>query len=208
MNFLALQPILFQTISALFLGCLILLTLKVSKSNIQPDPFFHKTLILLPLIIMGIIYFVGSSLTLSIGLIGSLSIVRFRTAIKSSFELLLLLWCILAGIGIGSGKFNEVFFISFAISISIIILERLNLVKGNKNKEDLYLVIETSDTDLSLIEEVLNSIDKNHKMSTIRSNKNSASYSYFLFPEISHSKVISKFDNIEGITSINLSKNA
>jgi len=207
MNFLLIQPILFQTISALFLGCIILLTLKISKSKIQPDPFFHKTLILLPLIIMGIIYFVGSSLTLSIGLIGSLSIVRFRTAIKSSFELLLLLWCILAGIGIGSGKFPEVFFISLAISLTILLLERLNLIKGNKSSGDLYLTINTNSNIIEKVEEILNSIDTDHKISAIRSHKEGGSYSFFLSPETSYSNVISLLENTAGVESVSISRN-
>ena len=66
------------------------------------DRTFLITLLLMGPIIAVIITVIGNNIALSIGLVGSLSIVRFRTVIKDSRDLIYLLW----GIAIGLGFWN------------------------------------------------------------------------------------------------------
>jgi hypothetical protein len=129
-----------QVLFAVALGYSVVKTLSISDIKVGEHNFFHRGIIIFPLIIMGIIYFVGSSIAMSIGLIGSLSIVRFRTAIKDPFELLILLWCILIGIGIGSKQVLATTLISLSISLLVFILGR-----SKKNHQPEYkLIVESS----------------------------------------------------------------
>ncbi len=86
---------------------------------------FANVFPMLTLITVVIIYVVKSSLTLSLGLVGALSIVRFRTAIRSAEELAYLFLCI--GIGLGLGADRRLLTFAAVIVISAFIVARHHL---------------------------------------------------------------------------------
>jgi uncharacterized membrane protein YhiD involved in acid resistance len=88
---------------------------------------------------MIIITIVKSSLALSLGLVGALSIVRFRAAIKEPEELAYLFVCIAIGLGYGANQIN-VTIIGFLMTIMAIILIRKSAFKAEKSNV-MYLTI-------------------------------------------------------------------
>lgn len=82
-----------------------------------------KTFVLLGLTTALVITTVKSSLALSLGLVGALSIVRFRAAIKDPEELVYLFFCIAVGLGFGAGQF-QITLIGFAVAVLVIYLQR------------------------------------------------------------------------------------
>ena len=89
---------------------------------------------------MLIITIVKSSLALSLGLVGALSIVRFRTAIKDPEELSYLFLSIGIGLGLGANQ-REITIIGFVIIVAVFIL---NNFKSTKYQEyNLYLVLKS-----------------------------------------------------------------
>ena len=96
-------------------------------------------LVLLAVITSLVISIVKSSLALSLGLVGALSIVRFRTAIKEPEELIYLFIAIAIGLGTGAGQ-KEIVIISFIIILIIIYLLNRNFLKGEENP-NLYITI-------------------------------------------------------------------
>jgi uncharacterized membrane protein YhiD involved in acid resistance len=81
---------------------------------------FSNVFPMLTLITVVIIFVVKSSLTLALGLVGALSIVRFRTAIKSAEELAYLFFCIGVGLALGADQRLLTFAAVFIISIFIL----------------------------------------------------------------------------------------
>jgi hypothetical protein len=75
---------------------------------------------LLTLVTICVISVVKSSLALSLGLVGALSIVRFRAAIKDPEELVYLFLCIAVGLALGAGKLVSAVLLVFAASVFII----------------------------------------------------------------------------------------
>ena len=103
-----------------------------------------------------IIMVVKSSLALSLGLVGALSIVRFRSAIKEPEELAFLFLCIAIGLGFGASQFL-ITIISFAI-ISLFIFGR-HFTYNKEENQNLYLTISgklSNGIALKKIVEVLN----------------------------------------------------
>ena len=86
---------------------------------------------------MLIITIVKSSLALSLGLVGALSIVRFRAAIKEPEELAFLFLCIAIGIGLGAAQ-REVTIIGFLI-ILVIIFFKYRFSPSKEDNPNLYL---------------------------------------------------------------------
>lgn len=85
-----------------------------------------------------IISVVKSSLALSLGLVGALSIVRFRAAIKEPEELAYLFLAISIGLGMGAAQFLATL-VAFAIIVGLIIIRRL--VKPPQDKPNVYVTV-------------------------------------------------------------------
>ena len=98
----------------------------------------------LALTVLLVISVVKSSLALSLGLVGALSIVRFRTAIKEPEELIYLFIAIAIGIGLGADQ-RLVTLAAFVVIIAYLFTH--TTLSPRRQKSNLYLNITTPDTD-------------------------------------------------------------
>ena len=117
---------------------------------------FSRSFLVLAMTIMVIITIVKSSLALSLGLVGALSIVRFRTAIKEPEELTYAFLAIAIGLGLGADQL-VLTVIAFAMIVAIIIIR--DSLKNSKLTEfgNLRVSGPAADTDLEKITHILQS---------------------------------------------------
>ena len=85
---------------------------------------FNLSLIAMAIITSAIILTIQSNIVLSLGMVGALSIVRFRTAIKDPLDLVFLYWSISIGIICGAGLSIIAFVLSLMISVVVILLQK------------------------------------------------------------------------------------
>ena len=90
-------------ILSFLLGVFIFLIYKKTYSGVMYSSSFGTTLIALTMITTLVILAVTSNVVLSLGMVGALSIVRFRTAIKEPLDIAFLFWSIAAGIVLAAG---------------------------------------------------------------------------------------------------------
>ena len=90
-------------------------------SSLSNRAEMSKNFVLLSVSTVLIITIVKSSIALSLGLVGALSIVRFRTAIKEPEELAYLFLCIALGLGFGASQFLATVFSFFVIVLTLIL---------------------------------------------------------------------------------------
>ena len=93
-----------------------------SKSSFYSQEF-NNTLAVLPLITSGIVLAMQSSIVISLGMVGALSIVRFRNAVKNTMDLAFLFWSISLGIVVGAGVFEIAFAMAFSVTILLFVLD-------------------------------------------------------------------------------------
>jgi hypothetical protein len=105
---------------------------------------FAQTLPVLAMVTVLIISVVKSSLALSLGLVGALSIVRFRTAIKEPEELIYLFMAIAIGLGLGADQ-RWPTMLAIAITLSFLLLRTFVLPRPEKS--NLFLNVATADHD-------------------------------------------------------------
>lgn len=105
---------------------------------------FAQTLPVLALVTVLIISVVKSSLALSLGLVGALSIVRFRTAIKEPEELIYLFMSLAIGLGLGADQ-RWPTLLTVVILLAFLFLRTFLLPRQLQN--NLYLNVSTTDTD-------------------------------------------------------------
>ena len=94
---------------------------------ITRDTFYNKnfavSMAIISVVTAGIILAMQSSLVISLGMVGALSIVRFRTAIKDPLDLLFLFWSIGTGIIVGAGLFSVGLLLAAFVTIGLMILQ-------------------------------------------------------------------------------------
>lgn len=103
------------------LGMFIFFVYKKTFSGIMYSSGFGVTLIALTMITTVVILAVTSNVVLSLGMVGALSIVRFRTAIKEPLDIAFLFWSIAAGIVLAAGMLPLAVFGSLFIGIVLLV---------------------------------------------------------------------------------------
>lgn len=120
---------------ALGLGLFIFLVYKKTYSGVMYSTSFGVTLIALTMISTFVILAVTSNVVLSLGMVGALSIVRFRTAIKEPLDIAFLFWAIATGIVLAAGL------IPLAVIGSCLIGLVLMLFVNRKNYVRPYIMV-------------------------------------------------------------------
>ena len=90
---------------ALAAGVIIAAVYKATYRGVLFSPSFSLTLILLCLVTTPVVMCIGSNVALSMGMVGALSIVRFRTAVKDPLDTAYMFWAITMGILVGSNAY-------------------------------------------------------------------------------------------------------
>lgn len=126
---------------ALVLGLFILMIYKKIFAGIMYSTGFAMSLVGLTLVTTLVIMAVTTNVVLSLGMVGALSIVRFRAAIKEPMEIVFLFWSLAVGIVVGAG------IIPLAVIGSIIIGIILVVFASRKQNKTPYILIVDCDND-------------------------------------------------------------
>ena len=113
---------------AFLLGLFIFFIYKSSYSGVMYSDSFGVTLVALSLITTLLILTVVSNVVLSLGMVGALSIVRFRTAIKEPMDIAFLFWSIAVGIVLAAGLIPLAVFCSIFIGVVLYVFSKKKTV--------------------------------------------------------------------------------
>ncbi len=113
---------------ACLLGLFIFFVYKKSYSGVMYSASFGVTLVALSLITTLLIMTVVSNIVLSLGMVGALSIVRFRTAIKEPMDIAFLFWSIAVGIVLAAGLIPLAVFGSIFIGVVLVAFSKKKTV--------------------------------------------------------------------------------
>ena len=122
-------------IVAFGMGLFILLIYRQTFRGVLFSKGFAFSLILLSMVTALVIRTISSTLALSLGMVGALSIVRFRTAIKEPIDIVYLFWAISAGIVLGAGLLPLAVFGSVFIGLILLVLV------NKKSRENPYILV-------------------------------------------------------------------
>ncbi len=93
---------------------------------------FAISLVSLSMITAAVILTIQSSIVVSLGMVGALSIVRFRTAIKNPLDLVFLFWSITIGIICGAGLYYLAVLLTFIVGITVLLFDEMPAMQRNK----------------------------------------------------------------------------
>lgn len=144
---------------SLVLGLFMYFMYKKTYSGVVYSKSFNQTLVLLAVIVTMVMTIIGGNLALSLGMVGSLSIIRFRTAIKEPKDMAFLFWSIAIGLSCGA----EMYVVAVAGSAVIAIL--LLFFKKDAYDGNTYLIVVRGSTlDSSRIEKLISENTRSWKV--------------------------------------------
>ena len=111
------KAILFTMLAGIIIGGIIFFTYWISNKGVQYNNKFNISLVVILLISIVIMLMISSNIVISLGMVGALSIVRFRTAIKDSRDTVYIFWAIAEGLSVGSQNFKLALVTTLFVSI-------------------------------------------------------------------------------------------
>lgn len=133
--------------ASLLCAAIISWTYRTSYQGVLYQKSFNLSLILISLVTTSVIMVISGNLVLSLGMVGALSIVRFRAAIKDPLDIVYMFWAVAIGIANGVANIKVSLTATIVISILIILLNRLPfgtiaylvILKYNADEEPIFL---------------------------------------------------------------------
>ncbi|MDU5261226.1 MAG: DUF4956 domain-containing protein [Clostridium celatum] len=185
----------------LLLSMVIFWTYKITFSGVMYNRKFNISLIMLTLVTTMVMIVIGSDIALSLGMVGALSIVRFRTAIKDPRDTGYIFWCIAIGISVGSGNYM----ISIIGSLFLFIVLSIFSFSGF-GKEDRYILIVRGARERE--EDIMRCVFNSFKGSQLRA-KNSVASNIEIIYQIKiknndDKDIVNDLYKIEGVNTVNI----
>ncbi len=138
------QQILMNISTAAILGFFIFISYFISHRGTIYSKKFNASLVILTVLTGTVMTVIGNNIALSLGMVGALSIVRFRTAIKDSRDTVYIFWAVIIGICCGVGDYLVAAIGSAVVFVVILLLgciksdnRMLLIIRGARTKHPL-----------------------------------------------------------------------
>lgn len=185
---------------ATLLALVLYVTYRITFSGVVYSKKFNISLIMLTLISAMVMSIIASSVALSLGMVGALSIVRFRTAVKDPRDTAYIFWAISIGLGTGSGNYYIVGIGTLFVSVAAILLS------FGLRGDDKYLVIVRGD--VSAMEEVRSALFASYRAGRLRAETVTDTYAEIVYQvKLKNDSAVIDYEKIraiEGVTYVNL----
>ncbi len=155
---------------------------------------FNISLVGVALITAAIIITIQSSIIVSLGMVGALSIVRFRTAVKDPMDLMFLFWSISTGIICGAGFAEYAVILAILLTIVVLVLDHLPI-----SRAPMIIVVNAQSIDLET--QILDVVKQYSKHYTVKA-RNVSTASLDMTVEVSTKDVSSLVKELSGITGV------
>ena len=194
------KAIVISVFVAFIFAAIMWLTYRIIHDKKTYDTKFAVTLVVLALVSTILMDLIQSNLALSLGMLGSLSIVRFRTNIKDPRDIGFIFWSMAIGIAAATSSYAIGFIGCLVLGVVMII------TKNKANDSDrMMLVVRGSNTDLDKLQDIVNNLTSNSSVKA--KNILTDSFEVVYEMEVSESEgnnVIGNIFELGGIDSVNL----
>ena len=193
------DKILLSLLTAFIIGIFIVFIYKKTYNGVVYSKSFSLSLILLAMVTALIIRTISSNLALSLGMVGALSIVRFRTAIKEPLDTAFMFWAITAGIMSGAG----LYLVSVVASLGLGLFYFICYVFGFKMSKQYLFVVKYENEAESMIQEQLKKIGK-YKVKSKSITKGITELTFEVAMKENDSTELNRFIGKEGVISASI----
>lgn len=197
---ISITDVVISIVAAFLIGSIIALVYKKTYRGVLYNPSFPITLIMLTLITTPVVMSIKSDIALSMGMVGALSIVRFRTAVKDPLDTAYMFWALTMGILLGAGLFLIAIAVVLMISVSVFIMSLV----GIKNPNSYLLVVHAQSNTSAEIENALHNLVKQYKVRSKTITNAGAELTYEVRLNANEDNVVTSLKNIPRIYDVTL----
>lgn len=152
------ETVLLVLLIAFLVSLIIYITYKNTYTGVMYNPRFNVSLIMITMITTIVMVVIGSNISVSLGMVGALSIIRFRTAVKDPRDTAFIFWGVVSGLACGTQNYTIVIAGSLIICLILFVFKRI-AVADNK----YILIIKGKDLSIKKVEDILSNNLKDYK---------------------------------------------
>ena len=194
------QTVLLVLLIAFLVSLIIYITYKNTYSGVMYNPRFNVSLIMITMITTIVMVVIGSNISVSLGMVGALSIIRFRTAVKDPRDTAFIFWCVVSGLACGTQNYTIVLVGSVFICLILFIFKKF-ATRDNK----YILIVKGPKFDIPAVEKVIKNNLKSYNCKGKYINKDNIELIYDIkFKKEMNDKLIYEIGKIAGISTINI----
>jgi uncharacterized membrane protein YhiD involved in acid resistance len=198
---ITLADIIISLIVAFLSGLFILLIYRLTLRGVSRNRTFEVTLLLVTPISAMIVLTITSNLALSLGMVGALSIIRFRTAIKDASDTAFMFWSVAAGITAGAHFYKITIIGCLFIGLAAFAILKLTAAGS---RPYLLVVRASSDKAIDYTARLLNENNIKNRLSSLVDNGDYSEVIYEIALRGSHQKLVGALKNLPDIISVSL----
>ena len=196
---ISVQSILLSLITAFMISVFIIWIYKKTYTGVVYSKSFSLSILMLALVTTLIIQTISSNIALSLGMVGALSIVRFRTAVKEPVDTGFMFWAITAGIMAGA----NLYLASIIGSLMLGILYYICYMMGLKMNSKYLVIVKYDDSVEDDIKNILSKLKK-YKLKSKSKSKNNVEMTFEVELNDSTQKLVDKISKIDGVQNCSL----
>ncbi|MBM7569999.1 DUF4956 domain-containing protein [Aquibacillus albus] len=185
-------------IVSFLIGLFIFWIYKKTYQGVVYSHNFNMTLVLMTMITTIVIMTISTNIVLSLGMVGALSIVRFRTAIKDPLDIVFMFWAISVGIAAGARFYEVVTIGSIFVGIVIVLLS-----KKKTERHTYLLIVQYNMKAYYEVKQELNKL-KTHTIKSKITRDEITELTVELKLKIDNTTFVDKISTIEGVQDVSL----
>ena len=198
---ITLADIVISLIVAFLSGLFILLIYRLTLRGVSRNRTFEVTLLLVTPISAMIVLTITSNLALSLGMVGALSIIRFRTAIKDASDTAFMFWSVAAGITAGAHFYKITIIGCLFIGLAAFAIIKLT---ATGSRPYLLVVRASSDKAIDYTARLLNENNIKNRLSSLVNNGDYVEVVYEIALSGKHQKLVSALSSLSDVKSVSL----
>ena len=184
----------FTVVAAFLVGLYVFFIYRVTFSGVIYSRTFNLSLVMLSMVSAMVIMFMSNNVKLSLGMVGALSIVRFRTAIKDPIDTVFMFWAIAEGIALGAGYFIEGVVGAIFVGLLMVLL---TMIKGKQSMPYL-LILHYDESAARAVKQMVNQLP-NGRVKSKTVSQDGIEMTVELRIRQSETGFVDKFLRVEGV---------
>ena len=185
---------------AFIVALIIYFTYKNTYSGVLYNPRFNVSLIMITMITTIVMVVIGSNISVSLGMVGALSIIRFRTAVKDPRDTAFIFWGVVSGLACGTQNYTIVIVGSLFVCLIL-----FGFKKAVQITNKYVLIVKGDNVDINEVEKSLTSILKAFECKGKYINNENVELIYDIrFKKGLNNKIINDLQKIKGVNTVNI----
>jgi len=195
---LTVGEIILNLLIALLISLWVLIVYRLSYQTTVYNKSFAMSLPVSALVTCMVIMAVSSNVILSLGMVGALSIVRFRTAIKNPLDTIFMFWVIGIGITVGANSSVLAIIGSAVIGVAILLIQSMELF----TTPYILIISASGGYDEDKMFEAVKQVYKKYSVRNKSIAKDKAEFTFEVRGKVDIAKKVDPLRNLEGVTQV------